>query len=187
LSRSRPADSRRSQADGLMLRETGKGVNIYGGRGPLGGASLGWSVTGLLPGNAGLSRQVPSTAAVNVRDIVGTRCQRVDVARGRLVRGGRGSAMLTQHESGGLGPPRRATMIDLRTPGEACSAADDRSCLRVEFGAQAGQRRRFGAGLTSSIARGDHERQRRELGGGAPSLMREMNRGLVSDPGRGEA
>jgi len=133
------------------------------------------------------SRHIALDGAVNVRDIGGYRSMYgLEVMRGRLFRGD-ALSQLSSSDVERLDRLGLRTVIDFRTPGEILLTGPDRLPYGVEFvGLPVG-----GGDLGSIyelIASGDHERQRRELGGGrAASLMVEINRGFVADPRQREA
>ena len=133
------------------------------------------------------SRQVALDGAVNVRDIGGYRSAHgLQVVRGRLFRGDTLS-QLTSADVDRLDRLGLRTVIDFRTPGEVLLGGDDRLPWGVEFASFPVSGGDLGA-VYELIASGDHERQRRELGGGrAASFMAEMNRGFVSDGRQREA
>jgi protein-tyrosine phosphatase len=78
-------------------------------------------------------------------------------------------------------------VIDFRTAGEVLLGGDDHLPFAVEYAHLPVSGGDLGA-VYELIASGDHERQRRELGGGrAASFMVEMNRGFVADARQREA
>jgi protein-tyrosine phosphatase len=133
------------------------------------------------------SRQVALDGAVNVRDIGGYRSAHgLEVARGRLFRGD-SLSQLTSADTERLDRLGLRTVIDFRTPGEVLLGGDDRLPYGVELAHLPVSGGDLGA-LYELIASGDHERQRRELGGGrAASYIAEMNRGFVTDARQREA
>ena len=140
-----------------------------------------------MTGERAPSRHVVLDGAVNVRDIGGYRSVHgLEVTRGRLFRGD----TLSQLTSGDVDRLDRLgvrTVIDFRSPGEVLLGGDDRLPYGVEFASLPVCGGDLGA-VYELIASGDHERQRRELGGGrAASFMAEMNRGFVSDGRQREA
>jgi protein-tyrosine phosphatase len=133
------------------------------------------------------SRQIVLDGAVNVRDIGGYRstCGR-EVLRGRLFRGD-ALSHLSDADLQRLGRLGLRTVIDFRTPGEILLGGPDLlpygvDCVSLPVGGGD-----LGA-IYELIASGDHERQRRELGGGrAAWFMVTLNRGFVTDPRQREA
>ena len=133
------------------------------------------------------SRHVVLDGAVNVRDIGGYRTSDgLQVTRGRLFRGD-ALSQLTGPDLERLDRVGLRTVIDFRTPGEVLLSGAD----RLPFGIELVSLPVSGGDLGSVyelIASGDHERQRRELGGGrAASLMVGINRGFVTDARQREA
>ena len=133
------------------------------------------------------SRLVALDGAVNVRDIGGYRSAHgLEVTRGRLFRGD-ALSQLSSADTERLDRLGLRTVIDFRTPGEVLLGGDDRLPYGVESAHLPVSGGDLGA-LYELIASGDHERQRRELGGGrAASFMAEMNRGFVTDARQREA
>jgi protein-tyrosine phosphatase len=133
------------------------------------------------------ARHVALEGAVNVRDIGGYRASYgLQVTRGRLFRGD-ALSQLTGPDLDRLGRLGLRTVVDLRTPGEILLSGADRLPFGVEFVSLP-----VGGGDLSSvyelIASGDHEAQRRELGGGrAAEFMVEINREFVADARQREA
>ena len=133
------------------------------------------------------SRHVALDGAVNVRDTGGYRTSHgLQVTRGRLYRGD-ALSQLTGPDVERLGRLGLRTVIDFRTPGEILLAGADRLPFGVELVSLP-----VGGGDLGSVyevvACGDHQRQRRELGGGrAAELMVEINRGFVADARQREA
>ena len=142
---------------------------------------------GPMTGGRALPRQVALDGAVNVRDIGGYRSVGgPEVFRGRLFRGD-SLSQLTSSDTERLDRLGLRTVIDFRTAGEVLLGGDDRLPLVVEYAHLPVSGGDLGA-IYELIASGDHERQRRELGGGrAASFMVEMNRGFVADPRQREA
>ncbi len=133
------------------------------------------------------SRHVPLEAAVNVRDIGGYRsAYRCEVMRGRLFRGD-SLSQLTPPDVERLAQLGLRTVIDFRTPGEILLSGPD----RLPDGVELAQLPVSGGDLESIselIASGDHDQQRRRLGGGrAASFMVGMNRAFVTDARQREA
>jgi protein-tyrosine phosphatase len=133
------------------------------------------------------SRHVVLDGAVNVRDIGGYRIVGgPEVVRGRLFRGD-SLSHLTSSDTERLDRLGLRTVIDFRTPGEVLLGGDDHLPFAVEYAHLPVSGGDLGA-IYELIAGGDHERQRRELGGGrAASFMVEMNRGFVADARQREA
>jgi len=133
------------------------------------------------------SRHVALDGAVNVRDIGGYRSAHgLVVVRGRLFRGD-SLSQLTSADVERLDRLGLRTVIDFRTSGEVLLGGDDRLPYGVEFAHLPVSGGDLGA-VYELIASADHERQRRELGGGrAASYMAEMNRGFVADGRQREA
>jgi protein-tyrosine phosphatase len=133
------------------------------------------------------SRHVELDGAVNVRDVGGYRSSYgVEVLRGRLFRGD-ALSHLSDADTERLGRLGLRTVIDFRTPGEVLVSGSDRLPYGVEAASLPVGGGDLGA-LYELIASGDHQRQRRELGGGrAAEFMVEMNRGFVADPRQREA
>jgi protein-tyrosine phosphatase len=133
------------------------------------------------------SRHVALDGAVNVRDIGGYRIVGgPEVVRGRLYRGD-SLSQLTSADVGRLDRLGLRTVVDFRTPGELLLGGDDHLPFAVEYAHLPVSGGDLGA-IYELIASGDHERQRRELGGGrAASFMVEMNRGFVADARQREA
>jgi protein-tyrosine phosphatase len=133
------------------------------------------------------SRHIVLDGAVNVRDIGGYRSMYgLEVMRGRLFRGD-ALSQLTPADTGRLDGLGLRTVIDFRTPGEILLSGPDRLPFGIEFvnlpvpGGDLGS-------VYELIASGDHERQRRELGGGrAAEFIVEINRGFVADARQREA
>ena len=140
-----------------------------------------------MTGERAPSRLVALDGAVNVRDIGGYRSAHgLEVTRGRLFRGD-SLSQLTSADTERLDLLGLRTVIDFRTPGEVLLGGDDRLPYGVESAHLPVSGGDLGA-LHELIASGDHERQRRELGGGrAASYMAEMNRGFVTDARQREA
>ena len=111
------------------------------------------------------SRQIALDGAVNVRDIGGYRstCGR-EVLRGRLFRGD-ALSQLSDLDLQRLGRLGLRTVIDFRTAGEILLGGPDRLPYGVEAASVPVSGGDLGA-VYELIASGDHERQRRELGGG---------------------
>jgi protein-tyrosine phosphatase len=132
-------------------------------------------------------RHVALDGAVNVRDIGGYRTSYgLHVSGGRLFRGDALSRLsgsdLERLERLGL-----RIVIDFRTQGEILLSGADRLPFGVELVSLPVGGGDLGA-IYELIAAGDHEQQRRELGGGrAASLMVEINRGFVTDARQREA
>jgi len=133
------------------------------------------------------SRHVALDGAVNVRDIGGYRSVGgPEVVRGRLFRGD-SLSQLTSSDTERLDRLGLRTVIDFRTPGEVLLGGDDHLPFAVEYAHLPVSGGDLGA-IYELIASGDHERQRRELGGGrAASFMVDMNRGFVADARQREA
>jgi len=133
------------------------------------------------------SRHVALDGAVNVRDTGGYRTSHgLQVTRGRLYRGD-ALSQLTGPDVERLGRLGLRTVIDFRTPGEILLAGADRLPFGIELVSLP-----VGGGDLGSVyevvACGDHQLQRRELGGGrAAELMVEINRGFVADARQREA
>ena len=142
---------------------------------------------GPMIGGRPLSRHVALDGAVNVRDIGGYRIVGgPEVVRGRLFRGD-SLSQLTSSDTERLDRLVLRTVIDFRTPGEVLLGGDDHLPFAVEYAHLPVSGGDLGA-IYELIAGGDHERQRRELGGGrAASFMVEMNRGFIADPRQREA
>ena len=140
-----------------------------------------------MTGGQALARHVALDGAVNVRDIGGYRSVGgPEVFRGRLFRGD-SLSQLTSSDTERLDRLGLSTVIDFRTPGEVLLGGDDRLPFAVEYAHLPVSGGDLGA-IYELIADGDHERQRRELGGGrAASFMVEMNRGFVADARQREA
>jgi protein-tyrosine phosphatase len=140
-----------------------------------------------MTGERAPARLVALDGAVNVRDIGGYRSAHgLEVTRGRLFRGD-SLTQLTSADTERLDLLGLRTVIDFRTPGEVLLGGDDRLPYGVELAHLPVSGGDLGA-LYELIASGDHERQRRELGGGrAASFMAEMNRGFVTDARQREA
>ena len=132
-------------------------------------------------------RHVALDGAVNVRDIGGYRSTcGLEVLRGRLFRGD-ALSQLSDPDLGRLERLGLRTVIDFRTPGEILLSGPDRLPARVKFVSLPVSGGDLG-GIYELITGGDHERQRRELGGGrAAWFMVQMNRGFVADPRQREA
>jgi len=133
------------------------------------------------------SRHVALDGAVNVRDIGGYRSScGLEVLRGWLFRGD-ALSQLSDPDLERLGRLGLRTVIDFRTPGEILLSGPDRLPAGVESASlpvSGGDLE----GVYELITSGDHERQRRELGGGrAAWFMVQMNRGFVADPRQREA
>jgi protein-tyrosine phosphatase len=133
------------------------------------------------------SRHVALDGAVNVRDIGGYRssCGR-EVLRGRLFRGD-ALSQLSHPDLERLVRLGLRTVIDFRTPGEVLLSGPDRLPTGVGYVSLP-----VGGGdlaaIYDLIASGDHQRQRRELGGGrAAWFMVEISRGFVADARQREA
>jgi protein-tyrosine phosphatase len=126
-------------------------------------------------------RLVALDGAVNVRDIGGYRTTYgLEVRRGRLFRGD-ALCQLSPSDVKRLDQLGLRTVIDFRTPGEVLLSGTDRLPYGVEFVSLPVGGGDLGS-LYEVIASGDHDRQRRELGGGrAAWLMVEINRGFVAD------
>lgn len=133
------------------------------------------------------SRHVVLDGAVNVRDIGGYRIVGgPGVIRGRLYRGD-SLSQLTSADVERLDGLGLRTVIDFRTPGEVLLGGNDHLPFAVEYAHLPVSGGDLGA-IHELIASGDHERQRRELGGGrAASFMVQMNRGFVADARQREA
>jgi protein-tyrosine phosphatase len=135
----------------------------------------------------GPSGHVALDGAVNVRDIGGYRSiQGPEVVRGRVFRGDSLSQLsgADMRRLEGLG---LRTVADFRTPGEVLLAGPDRLPCGAALASLPVTGGDLGA-VYEIIAGGDHELQRRELGGGrAASLMVAVNRGFVADPRQREA
>ena len=133
------------------------------------------------------SRHVALDGAVNVRDIGGYRSAHgLQVTRGRLFRGD-SLSQLTSADIERLDRLGLRTVIDFRTAGEILLGGDDRLPYGVELAHLPVSGGDLGA-IYELVASGDHERQRRELGGGrAASFIAEMNRGFVTDGRQREA
>jgi protein-tyrosine phosphatase len=134
-----------------------------------------------------LVRHVSLEGAVNVRDAGGYRSVHGrEVVRGRLFRGD-SLSQLTGPDHGRLEQLGLRTVIDFRTPGEILLSGPD----RLPYGVELAQLPVSGGDLGSIyelIASGDHDQQRRMLGGGrAASFMVEMNRAFVTDARQREA
>ncbi len=140
-----------------------------------------------MTGGRAPSRHVALDGAVNVRDIGGYRSVGgPEVFRGRLFRGD-SLSQLTSSDTERLDRLGLRTVIDFRTPGEVLLGGDDRLPFAVEYAHLPVSGGDLGS-IYELIASGDHERQRRELGGGrAASFMVEMNRGFVADARQREA
>jgi protein-tyrosine phosphatase len=128
------------------------------------------------------SRHVELDSAVNVRDIGGYRTSYgTSVTRGRLFRGDALNG-LTDQDLCAISKLDLCTVIDFRTPGEVLVSGPDRlprGLAPVSMPVAGGDV----AGVYEIIASGDHDRQRRKLGGGrAAALMVDINRGFVADP-----
>jgi protein-tyrosine phosphatase len=133
------------------------------------------------------SRHVPLEGAVNVRDVGGYRSvYGREVIRGRLFRGD-SLSQLTRPDHDRLEQLGLRTVIDFRTSGEILLSGPD----RLPYGVELTELPVSGGDLGSIyelIASGDHDQQRRKLGGGrAASFMVEMNRGFVADARQREA
>ncbi len=133
------------------------------------------------------SRHVALDGAVNVRDIGGYRSAHgLQVTRRRLFRGD-SLSQLTSADIERLDRLGLRTVIDFRTAGEILLGGDDRLPYGVELAHLPVSGGDLGA-IYELVASGDHERQRRELGGGrAASFIAEMNRGFVTDGRQREA
>jgi len=133
------------------------------------------------------SRLVPLEGAVNVRDIGGYRTTHgLEVRRGRLFRGD-ALTQLSPADVKRLDQLGLRTVIDFRTSGEVLLSGTDRLPPGVEYVSLPVGGGDLGS-LYELIASGDHDRQRRELGGGrAAWLMVEINRGFVADARQREA
>jgi protein-tyrosine phosphatase len=142
---------------------------------------------GPMTGEWAPSRHVALDGAVNVRDIGGYRIVGgPEVVRGRLFRGD-SLSQLTRSDLERLDRLGLRTVVDFRTPGEVLLAGADQLPFAVEYAHLPVSGGDLGA-IYELIASGDHERQRRELGGGrAASFMVEMNRGFVADARQREA
>ena len=134
-----------------------------------------------------LSRHVALDGAANVRDIGGYRIVGgPEVVRGRLYRGD-SLSQLTSSDVERLDRLGLRTVIDFRTAGEVLLSGDDRLPFAVEYAHLPVSGGDLGV-IHELIAGGDHDRQRRELGGGrAAEFMVEINRGFVADPRQREA
>ena len=122
-----------------------------------------------------LSRHVALDGAANVRDIGGYRIVGgPEVVRGRLYRGD-SLSQLTSSDVQRLDRLGLRTVIDFRTAGEVLLSGDDRLPFAVEYAHLPVSGGDLGV-IHELIAGGDHERQRRERGGG---------RAAVSDDGQG--
>jgi protein-tyrosine phosphatase len=133
------------------------------------------------------SRHVALDGAVNVRDIGGYRtAYGLEVRRGLLFRGD-ALSQLSPADVDRLGQLGLRAVIDFRTPGEVLLSGTDRAPYGVELASLPVGGGDLGS-LYELIASGDHDRQRRELGGGrAALLMVEINRGFVADGRQREA
>src|ERR1700683_1305433 len=133
------------------------------------------------------SRHVALDGAVNVRDIGGYRSTTgLAVLRGRLFRAD-ALNQLSAADSERLDRLGLRTVIDFRTPGEVLLAGADRLPAGIEFASLPVSGGDLGS-MYELIASGDHEQQRKELGGGrAAGFMVELNRGFVADPRQREA
>ncbi len=133
------------------------------------------------------SRHVALDGAVNVRDIGGYHSATgLAVLRGRLFRGD-ALNQLSAADSERLDRLGLRTVIDFRTPGEVLLAGADRLPCGIEFASLPVSGGDLGS-MYELIASGDHEQQRKELGGGrAAEFMVELNRGFVADPRQREA
>jgi protein-tyrosine phosphatase len=134
-----------------------------------------------------LSRHVALDGAVNVRDVGGYLTTfGLEVRRGRLFRGD-ALCHLSPADVERLGRLGLRTVIDFRTSGEVLVSGTD----RLPYGVESASLPVGGGDLGSLyelISSGDHDRQRRELGGGrAARLMVEINRGFVADGRQREA
>jgi protein-tyrosine phosphatase len=140
-----------------------------------------------MTGERAPARHVVLDGAVNVRDIGGYRSVGgPEVVRGRLFRGD-SLCQLTSSDTERLDRLGLRTVVDFRTPGEVLLGGDDHLPFAVEYAHLPVSGGDLGA-IYELIASGDHERQRRELGGGrAASFMVEMNRGFVADARQREA
>ena len=140
-----------------------------------------------MTGERAPSRHVALDDAVNVRDIGGYRSVGgPEVVRGRLFRGD-SLSQLTSSDTERLDRLGLRTVVDFRTPGELLLGGDDHLPFAVEYAHLPVSGGDLGT-IYELIASGDHERQRRELGGGrAASFMVEMNRGFVADARQREA
>jgi protein-tyrosine phosphatase len=127
------------------------------------------------------SRHVELDGAVNVRDIGGYRSSYgLEVLRDRLFRGD-ALSQLSDADIERLDRLRLRTVIDFRSPGEILLSGSDRLPAGVELASMPVSGGDLGS-VYELIASGDHERQRRDLGGGrAAEFMVEMNRGFVAD------
>jgi len=132
-------------------------------------------------------RHVPLDGAVNVRDIGGYRTTTgLTIMRGRLFRGD-ALNQLSAADSERLDRLGLRTVIDFRTPGEVLLAGADRLPCGIEFASLPVSGGDLGS-MYELIASGDHEQQRKELGGGrAAGFMVEVSRGFVADPRQREA
>ena len=133
------------------------------------------------------SRHVALDGAVNVRDIGGYHSTTgLAVLCGRLFRGD-ALNQLSAADSERLDRLGLRTVIDFRTPGEVLLAGADRLPCGIEFASLPVSGGDLGS-MYELIASGDHEQQRKELGGGrAAGFMVELNRGFVADPRQREA
>jgi protein-tyrosine phosphatase len=133
------------------------------------------------------SRHVALDGAVNVRDVGGYRtAYGLEVRRGLLFRGD-ALSQLSPADVDRLGQFGLRAVIDFRTPGEVLLSGTDRVPYGVELASLPVSGGDLGL-LYELIASGDHDRQRRELGGGrAALLMVEINRGFVADGRQREA
>ncbi len=133
------------------------------------------------------SRHVALDGAVNVRDIGGYHSTiGLAVLRGRLFRGD-ALNRLSAADAERLDRLGLRTVIDFRTPGEVLLAGADRLPGGIEFASLPVSGGDLGP-IYELIASGDHEQQRKELGGGrAAGFMVELNRGFVADPRQREA
>jgi protein-tyrosine phosphatase len=134
-----------------------------------------------------LSRHVALDGAVNVRDVGGyLTAYGLEVRRGRLFRGD-ALCQLSPADVERLDRLGLRTVIDFRTLGEVLVSGTD----RLPYGVESASLPVGGGDLGSLyelISSGDHDRQRRELGGGrAARLMVEINRGFVADGRQREA
>jgi protein-tyrosine phosphatase len=130
---------------------------------------------------------VPLEGAVNVRDIGGYRSvYGREVIRGRLFRGD-SLSQLTRPDHDRLEQLGLRIVIDFRTSGEILLSGPDRLPYDVELALLPVSGGDLGS-IYELIASGDHDQQRRLLGGGrAASFMVEMNRAFVTDPRQREA
>lgn len=142
---------------------------------------------GPVTGDSAPARHVPLEGAVNVRDIGGYRSVHgPEVMRGRLFRGD-SLSKLSPADVGLLGRLALRTVIDFRTPGEILLAGDDRLPAGTGY-----VRLPVSGGdlepVYEIIAAGDHDQQRRQLGGGrAASFMVDTYRAFVTDARQREA